>query len=336
MKGLIGLLRLGIIGSGTIVREVLPLLAGCGWRAAAICTTPRSEALGEALCAQYSMENAFTDLGAMLAAIPLDAAYIGVPNHLHYAVARQVLEAGIPAIVEKPLASNVQEAQALADLAEKKGVALIEAVSTIYHPNFQKIRQLLPEIGTMRLASFNFSQYSRRYEAFRRGELPPVFDPDKSGGALMDLNCYQLHYLCGLFGEPARIAYRANIERGIDTSGILTLDYGAFQAIAAAAKDCSAPPLCLLQGTEGYLVQTTTANVCGPVTLHRNDGSEQVFSAVPPNRLIPEFHAFAEMLSSGGDPGWREMLAHSLRVSALLTQARQDAGIRFAADCEAV
>lgn len=333
---MIGLLRLGIIGSGTIVREVLPLLAGCGWRAAAICSTPRSEGLGEALCAQYSMENAFTDLGAMLSAIPLDAVYIGVPNHLHYAVAQQVLEAGIPAIVEKPLASNAQEARALAALAKKKDVPLIEAVSTLYHPNFDKIRQLLPEIGTVRLVSCNFSQYSRRYDAFRLGELPPVFDPDKSGGALMDLNSYHLHYLCGLFGEPAKLAYRANIERGIDTSGVLTLDYGTFQAIAVAAKDCSAPPICLIQGTEGYLLQTSTVNVCGAVTLHRNDGSEQVFSSVPPHRLVPEFHAFAEMLSSETNLGWREALAHSLRVSELLTQARLDVGIRFAADCEAV
>jgi len=40
----------------------------------------------------------------------------------------------------------------------------------------------------------------------------------------MDLNVYNIHTLVGLFGKPKKVYYEANIERGIDTSGILTLD----------------------------------------------------------------------------------------------------------------
>lgn len=57
---------------------------------------------------------------------------------------------------------------------------------------------------------------------------------------LRDLNIYNIHLLVGLFGNPNRVEYLPNVERGVDTSGILVLDYGNFKAVAIGAKDCSA------------------------------------------------------------------------------------------------
>ena len=37
----------------------------------------------------------------------------------------------------------------------------------------------------------------------------------------MDLGVYNVSYIVGLFGEPNQVKYTANIERSIDTSGIL-------------------------------------------------------------------------------------------------------------------
>ena len=51
----------------------------------------------------------------------------------------------------------------------------------------------------------------------------PAFDPAFSGGALMDINIYNIHYVVGLFGKPKNIEYYPNIERGIDTSGVLII-----------------------------------------------------------------------------------------------------------------
>ncbi len=45
----------------------------------------------------------------------------------------------------------------------------------------------------------------------------------------------------------------ANIERGIDTSGILTMEYNSFRAASIAAKDCGAPARNVIQGTKGYI-----------------------------------------------------------------------------------
>ena len=325
-------MKLGIVGTGAIAREVLPLVGGWGWQPAALCGTPRSADAVRELCEQNSVPAGYTDYPAMLREADVDTVYVAVPNFLHYSMARQALEAGRSVIVEKPMASNHREAVELAALAREENLCLFEAITTVYLPNYHKLRQLLPRIGSVKLVTCNFSSYSRRYDAFRAGQVLPVFDPAKSGGALMDLNLYNLYWLLGLFGPPDAAAYHANVERGIDTSGILTLDYPAFRAVSIAAKDCSAPCSYVIQGTGGYLKQDTPANFCGPVTLHLNDGSEERFDLNPASRLEPEFRAFARKMENGGYAACEAALERSLLVSRVLTEARLRAGICFPAD----
>ena len=43
------------------------------------------------------------------------------------------------------------------------------------------------------------------YDAFLQGIVQPAFDPAQSGGALMDINVYNIHALVGLFGKPAAV-----------------------------------------------------------------------------------------------------------------------------------
>ena len=60
---------------------------------------------------------------------------------------------------------------------------------------------------------------------------------EMGGERLRDLNIYNIHLLVGLFGKPHRVEYLPNVERGVDTSGILVLDYGHFKAVAIGAKE---------------------------------------------------------------------------------------------------
>ena len=54
---------------------------------------------------------------------------------------------------------------------------------------------------------------------------------NKAGGALLDLNVYNIHFVVtGLvWGTVGALHYYPNMERGVDTSGILILEYPAFQ-----------------------------------------------------------------------------------------------------------
>ena len=325
-------MKLGIVGSGKIVQEFLPWLASCrAFEVAALCSTQRSADKAAALCAQYGVPLHVTDYSQLLAAV--DVVYIALPNLLHTSYAKAALEAGRHVIVEKPLAPCASEAAALSALAHRKGCFLFEAVTTQYLENYQKIRELLPRIGSVKLVHCNFSQYSSRYDGFCAGQTAPVFDPQQAGGALMDLGVYNVSYIVGLFGEPQQVHYAANLERGIDTSGILTMDYRSFKAVSIAAKDCAAPPRYVIQGTRGYLLQKSTANFCGPVTLHLNDGREEHFSLNGKRpRCAAEFEVIAHAIATGDQELCSGMLETSLAVSRVLTAARQTAGIKFPCD----
>lgn len=325
-------MKLGIVGSGKIVQEFLPWLASSpAFEVAALCSTQRSADKAAALCAQYGVPLHVTDYSQLLAAV--DVVYIALPNLLHTAYVKAALEAGRHVIVEKPLAPCAGEAAALSALAHRKGCFLFEAMTTQYLENYRKLRQLLPRVGQVKVVQCNFSQYSSRYDAFCAGQTPPVFDPQQAGGALMDLAVYNVSYIVGLFGEPQQVHYAANVEKGIDTSGILTMDYRSFKAVSIAAKDCAAPPRYVIQGTRGYLLQKSTANFCGPVTLHLNDGREEHFSLNGKRpRCAAEFEIIAHAIAAGDQELCSGMLETSLAVSRVLTAARQSAGITFPCD----
>ena len=161
--------------------------------------------------------------------------------------------------------------------------------------------------------------------------MPSV--PGKRRSALMDLNVYNISYIVGLFGEPNQVHYLPNMERGIDTSGILTMEYNSFKAVSMAAKDCGAPARYVIQGTKGYILQKSTANWCGGVTFHPNQGKEEHFNLNGGRpRQAAEFHTFARAIEGGDQELCSRMLDTSVAVSRVLTVARRSAGIKFPCD----
>lgn len=325
-------MKLGVLGTGMIVKEFLPWLAQSGpFKVEALCSTERSAPLAAELCEKYDIPRHTTNFSAMLQWV--DAVYIAVPNLLHTRYARIALEAGCSVIVEKPMAPTYTEAAELCALARRKKAFLFEAVTTQYLENYAKLRELLPRVGKVKLVQCNFSQYSSRYDAFCAGNVAASFDPNCAGGALMDLNVYNTSYIVGLFGEPQHVSYTANIDRGIDTSGILTLEYSSFKAVSAAAKDSASPARYVIQGTKGYLLQKSTANFCGALTFHPNDGKEEHYSLNGDRpRQAAEFEAFARAIENSDQELCSRMLATSLAVSKVLTAARRSAGIVFPCD----
>lgn len=325
-------MNIGVVGTGMIAQLVVEHLNDWGCPVGAVCGTPQTADQVHDLALRSGSADEYVEYGQMLQATDIDTVYIAVPNFLHYSFAKQALESGKHVIVEKPFTSNYEEAKELADMARSLHLMVFEAISTLHLPNYRLIGGLLDLIGTVKLVSLNYSQYSSRYDAFRSGETLPAFDPAKSGGALMDLGLYCVHYVLGLFGKPESCTYLPNIERGIDTSGVMTMTFAGFKAVCVAAKDCAAPVSVCIQGTDGYILQTTPPNNCGAVTLHLNDGTEEDYNDNPELQWESEFRAFGEMLTTGDFDCCYELLDHSLAVSELMTKARRDAGIVFAAD----
>lgn len=325
-------MRLGIIGSGMIVKEFLPHLREVEGLEVVAVQARRMEQV-RAVCEANDVPNAVTSFTDLLAT-GIDTVYVAVPNAIHYSYCRQALEAGLNVVVEKPMASNAREAHELAQIARSKNAFLFEAITAAHLPSFQLVKDWLPRIGTVRLVNANFSQYSSRYDAFRAGTIAPAFDPAHSGGALMDLNLYNLHWVIDLFGKPEGLTYFANVDRGIDTSGTVVLRYPGFLATCIAAKDCAGPKLFSIQGIDGYINLDLNPGLVGTAHLRLNDGTQEdvVEAYGSARRVIPEFQHFVDYINRKDYEACEKHLEQSLAVADVLTEARLDAGIVFPAD----
>ena len=283
----------------------------------------RKEEKRRELCEAYHIPKAYDSYEKLLADDSLDVLYLPVPNDLHYSFGKQALEAGKHVIMEKPFCVNRTEARELAELAEKKGLMIFEAITVQYNPNYQKVRELLPGLGDIKIVQLNFSQYSSRYEAFKRGEITPVFDVKKAGGALFDLNVYNIHFVAGLFGSPKTVHYYPNMERDVDTSGILILEYPDFQCVCVAAKDCDAPCSVNIQGDKGCIFSQSKPSLFEEFSYQENK-KEAVPYALRNSefRFYDELRAFTDYYTAGDYDGVKKRLEHSLLVMEILDTAR--------------
>ena len=328
-------MKLGIVGTGMIAECIGPNLAAWGIDVTAIAGTPRSHEKMLELADAWGATGRYDDYHDRVQDPNVDTAYVAVPNFLHYNVTEAALLAGKDVICEKPLASNEVEAQKLAEIAREHQRFLWEAVVTTRQPNYKLVRdELLPRIGDVKIVNVNYSQYSSRYDAFRAGEVLPAFDPAKSGGAIMDIGLYTLTYTIGLFGDPKSARYLANIDRNIDTSGVMELTYDGFTAINICAKDSWGPSGAIIQGIDGYITQEGGANACGPVTLHLNDGTTETYDRALPVMWEGEFKEFlAQQEANDLDECYRQ-LDQSLIVSRVQNTIRRDAGVIFPTDAQ--
>lgn len=328
-------MKLGIIGAGMIVKDFLSITPHLkDIELAAICGTKRDEETMKELKNKYGIKSVLYNYEELLNS-NLDAIYIGVPNNLHFEFAKKALEVNKNVIIEKPITSTYKEALILSDLARERNLFIFEAITNQYLPNYKKIKELLPALGNIKIVQCNYSQYSSRYNSFKEGSALPAFDPKFSGGALMDLNIYNIHYVVGLFGKPKNVEYYPNIERGIDTSGILILDYNKFKCVCVGAKDCKAPITNNIQGDNGCIYQDTPANVCRGLQLLMNDGTSSFINENNyDHRMVNEFIEFADMVKNNNLEKCYQMLEHSLIVSEIQTIARNKAGILFPADID--
>lgn len=316
-------MKLALLGTGMIVTEVLPVLQEIdGIELAAILSTPRSIEKAQHLAEQYQIPQATSNYEDILANPQVDTIYVGTPNHTHYTYAKQALLAGKHVICEKPFTLLASELEDLVSIASEKKLFLLEAITNQYLGNFHFIKENLAKLGEIKIVSCNYSQYSSRYDAFKRGEIAPAFNPEMGGGALRDLNVYNIHLVVGLFGQPKTVQYLANIERGIDTSGMLVMDYGQFKCVCIGAKDCGAEIKSTIQGNKGSISVLGSTGGMPAINISLNGQESQNLDLNRPfHRMHDEFVAFEEMISQKDYARAHEALDHSRAVMQILDQA---------------
>ena len=289
----------------------------------------RKEETGKAMADEFGIQKVYTSLDEMLADPAIDMVYVASPNSVHYTQAKAALLAGKHVLCEKPFAPTVAEADELIALAKEKGLLLFEAITTAHHPHYAFVKENLSKLGKLKLVSATFCQFSSRYPALLAGNPSPVLNHAFAGGALMDINLYNIHFVVGLFGAPKSVRYFPNChETGVDTSGLLVLEYDDFVCQCTGAKDSAARNGVQIIGEDGYMEVTPIASNCQNVELHVR-GQESVSSHMPENAWYYEVQDIGRIVAAEDYDYCYKALDTTHNVVDVLEKARKYAGFGF-------
>lgn len=248
------MIRFAVIGTNWITRQFVDAAHETGkYKLTAVYS--RSLEQAQTFANDYPVEHLFTSLEAMAQSEAIDAVYIASPNSLHFPQTELFLRHKKHVICEKPLASNLAQAEAAIACARENQVVLFEAFKTASLPNFLLLQQSLPKVGRIRKAFINYCQYSSRYQRYLDGENPNTFNPAFSNGSIMDIGFYCLASAVALWGEPQSVQASASLlESGVDAHGVVVMNYGDFSVTLQHSKVSDSVLASEIQGEQGSLV----------------------------------------------------------------------------------
>lgn len=134
----------------------------------------------------------------------LDLVVIASPNKTHVSLATAALKAGLPVVVDKPIAGTAAEARELAALAEERGLLLSVFQNRRWDNDFLTLQKLIAdgELGDV----WRFESRFERWRPQPKGGWRESGDPEEIGGLLYDLGSHVVDQALVLFG-PARTVY---------------------------------------------------------------------------------------------------------------------------------
>ena len=141
-----------------------------------------------------------------------DLVVVATPTGTHAAIARRAIAAGVPSVVDKPLAPTGKDAAEVARLADEAGTFLTVFHNRRWDGDFLTVRKLIAE-GTLG-SVFRFESRFERWKPSAqpgswRDELPPY----EGGGVLADLGSHVIDQALQLFGRPATVYAEINQVR---------------------------------------------------------------------------------------------------------------------------
>lgn len=177
----------------------------------------------------------------------VDAVYIATPHLSHYEYIKMAINAGKHVLVETPMVLNGEQAKECFELAEQKGVILMEANKTAHCPAFNHLIVMIKSgvIGEVVDIEASLSQLLDK-----NGR---EFDPKQAGGALFEQGSYPLLPIIKLMGcNYKNLNLYSRMENGVDihTKGVFRYDHAvcSFKVGLGVKTEGNL----VISGTKGY------------------------------------------------------------------------------------
>lgn len=245
------MIRVGIVGFGMGGRVFHgPLVSSVeGLEFAAVLERSTNLAAG-----RYAGVKTYRTLDEMLADSSLDLFVVTTPSGSHFDVARRILQARRPVVVDKPMSVTSAQVAELMRLAADKSVLLAPFHNRRFDSDFLTIQKLLHQGRLGRLFCFE-SRFDRWRPAKPKDRLWKE-STELGGGVLLDLGTHLADQALALFGKPEAIWADVRCEREwatVNDTFTLRLRYpdGLLVTLGANCLSLPAGPRFHLRGTNG-------------------------------------------------------------------------------------
>jgi predicted dehydrogenase len=218
-----------------------------------------------------------TNLADVLENPDVDAVVISTPHHLHAPLGIQAAEAGKHVMVEKPIATTLEDADALIEACDKAGVKLSCCLVSRYNPDAVKARELIANGAVGDVMALQFFGASNKEPSYWTGGYTQRVkttwrkEKEKAGGGILIMNFVhdvdRLRYITGLEANRVFAEYDNYRTDGVEVEDFITVtmryENGALGSLFASSCAPGASPIGIrgasaagnrIFGTKGQIV----------------------------------------------------------------------------------
>lgn len=246
------MVRIGLIGASRIATTAILAPARTLDGVLVTAVAARDPIRAEAYARAHGIDHAVASYDALLRRDDIDLVYIATPPSLHAPIARAALLAGKAVLVEKPFTLNAEQARDIVTLAEQTGGHIFEAMHSLHHVLFKRLRAILEtgSLGQVRWMKARLDvAIAQDADDFRwTGAL--------GGGALMDLGVYPIawcRYVAGnvLSVDKASARWRGTVD--MSAQAALRFANGVTAEIACAMDAPFLSSSLLIEADHGHI-----------------------------------------------------------------------------------
>jgi xylose dehydrogenase (NAD/NADP) len=325
-------LRWGILGAARVNERLLPAIVDANNAELVAIASRRAGAARETLM-KYAPQLAdqvqtLDALEPLLNHPEIDAIYIPLSNHEHAEWALKAMQAGKHVLIEKPMAIQVQDIDAIAEAAQRYQRVVMEGFMYRFHPQHERVKQIVAsgKIGDVRFAKASYSFMMRPARMYRLAQ-----DTGMGGGAMWDIGPYAIHTLRHCFEQdPVSVMATAKYaESGADitTSGVIDFGDGR-RGHFDTSFECSRQSEYTIIGTKGGVKCHTVWQLPGTndvpvISWWSEDGQRGEETYPASNHFVLEIEHFSDCVLNKQTPqlSLRDARINCQTIAAVLQSA---------------
>jgi predicted dehydrogenase len=309
--------RIGVIGTGAIASaQHIPELSTLP-HARLQAVANRGEARAQAVAGRYGIPRVYTGEDGwrrLLDEEDIDAVVISTPNVLRVEIATAAAQAGRHLLIEKPIATSLDEGRQIVDAVRQAGVICMIGYQRRLKPIYREARRLVQAdaIGPLHMIHATLGHSGPEHWA---PHADWFFDPARAaGGAVMDLGIHMADLVVWLIGamphDVAGTVSRVEKAPPLDDQGVCTLRFpnGCLGVISVSWAMRPGMRRVEIQGRRGRIVADEVAAEGLVLQLEEPEAVQQSWR-FPPTPLNPAgaprsgvATAFVEALLAGTPP----------------------------------